>query len=372
MNILAIEPYYGGSHKAYIDGLSTASSHNWTVLTLPPYKWKWRMRHAAVTFANQIKELTAKGQCWDLIFCSDMLNLAEFKGLIPRQIRDLPCIAYFHENQLTYPVRRQSERDYQFAVTNMTTALAADKVWFNSAFHRDSFLDALLSFLKKMPDHQPFEAIEQIKQKSQVYPPGIEPIARRADRKPGPIRILWSARWEHDKNPEDFFQALKILKDSDIDFHLSVIGQQFRDVPEIFEWAHAYFKDHIEHWGYQKNRSDYLDVLRDTDVAVSTAQHEFFGIGIVEAIAAGAYPLLPQRLSYPEILGLGKTAGVEEFFYNGNSRHLADKLKDLAKQLEQNGSLWPKASVQAQGRVEKFKWKNLAPVLDKAFEKLIP
>ena len=132
-----------------------------------------------------------------------------------------------------------------------------------------------------------------------------------------------------------------------------------------------YFKDHIEHWGYRKSRSDYLAVLRDTDVVVSTAQHEFFGVSIVEAIAAGAYPLLPQRLSYPQILGLGQTAGVEEFFYNGNSRHLADKLKDLAKQLEQNASLWPKASVQAQGMVEKFKWKNLAPVLDKAFEKLI-
>ncbi|UCE50536.1 MAG: DUF3524 domain-containing protein [Phycisphaerales bacterium] len=35
MNIPALEPYYGGSHKAFIDGLSGASEHDWTVLALP-------------------------------------------------------------------------------------------------------------------------------------------------------------------------------------------------------------------------------------------------------------------------------------------------------------------------------------------------
>ena len=34
MKILMIEPYYGGSHKAFIDGLSAVSRHEWTVLTL--------------------------------------------------------------------------------------------------------------------------------------------------------------------------------------------------------------------------------------------------------------------------------------------------------------------------------------------------
>jgi len=33
---------------------------------------------------------------------------------------------------------------------------------------------------------------------------------------------------------------------------------------------------------------------------VSTAQHEFFGLAVVEAIAAGAFPVLPNRLVYPE------------------------------------------------------------------------
>ncbi len=148
MRILALEPYYGGSHKAFIDAWRKRSKHDWTLLTLPPFKWKWRMRHSAITFADLVKALSADSRQWDILFCSDMLNLAEFSALAPPAISALPSIVYFHENQLTYPVRFESERDYQFVLTNMTTALAADSVWFNSAFHRVSLLDALDKFLK--------------------------------------------------------------------------------------------------------------------------------------------------------------------------------------------------------------------------------
>jgi hypothetical protein len=78
MNILALEPYYGGSHQGLLDGLITRSRHHWTLLTLPPHKWKWRMRHAAVTFAEMAGAPQAAGQQWDVLFASDMLNLAEF------------------------------------------------------------------------------------------------------------------------------------------------------------------------------------------------------------------------------------------------------------------------------------------------------
>ncbi|MCK4752568.1 MAG: DUF3524 domain-containing protein [Planctomycetes bacterium] len=368
MKILALEPYYGGSHKAFIDGWSNLSKHSWTLLELAPYKWKWRMRHSAITFANQLSQYVTKGKKWDLIFCSDMLNLAEFLGLAPKTIKNLPAIVYFHENQLTYPVQLESERDYQFAMTNITTALAAKSVWFNSAFHRDSFLNALTVFLAKMPDHQPTDAVKKIKNKSLIYPPGVNDISKRQSRKPGPMRILWAARWEHDKNPEDFFEALKIIKIKGTNFRLSVIGEQFRETPDIFAWAKSYFTEHIDRWGYQPTRDEYEQALTETDIFVSTANHEFFGISVVEAVLAGAYPVLPKRLAYPEILKLEQDS-TEKFFYDGSVTALADKLTQLAKHVEKN-CLWNDNSDHLTELMQQYKWNNLAAVLDQAIEKI--
>ncbi len=367
MQILALEPYYGGSHQAFLEQWSSVSKHEWTILQLPAYKWKWRMRHSAVTFADAVAERVAQGQRWDRLWCSDMLNLAEFRGLAPQAVRDLPTVIYFHENQLTYPVRFESERDYQFAVTNMTGALAADVVWFNSSFHRDSFLEALDAFLKRMPDYQPKDVGERIRRKTHIHPPGVHRMPRRGARSPGPLRILWAARWEHDKNPGDFFAALRFLAARDVAFRVSAIGEQFRQSPEVFVQARREFADHIDRWGYQEGKAQYEAALCNADVFVSTARHEFFGLSAVEAVLAGAYPLLPQRLAYPEIFGLDEDEGVRPFFYDGPPRVLAERLAELAPRATQGLSLYEEAEP-LRRRLSRFEWPDLAAVLDQAIK----
>jgi glycosyltransferase involved in cell wall biosynthesis len=242
-------------------------------------------------------------------------------------------------------------------------------VWFNSAFHRDSFLEALILFLKKMPDYQSTDAVERIKDKAVVYPPGVRAIPGNGDRRAGPIRILWAARWEHDKNPGDFFEAMKILKSRDVDFRMSVIGEQFSEIPEIFEWARQYFAEHIDHWGYQESRAEYEETLTQADIFVSTAHHEFFGLTAVEAILAGAYPMLPKRLAYPELLKLGDNKNAEEFFYDGSVNHLANRLTALAERVKKGGLRTENARRMAES-MERFTWNNLAGTLDEAVDKV--
>ena len=77
MNILYVEPYYSGSHKQWIDSYKKYSSYNIDILSLPGIKWKWRMHGAAITLASKFNQLDKK---YDLIICSDMLNLPVFKS----------------------------------------------------------------------------------------------------------------------------------------------------------------------------------------------------------------------------------------------------------------------------------------------------
>ncbi len=328
------------------------------------------MRHSAVTFCNQVRQIETSGSEWDLIFCSDMLGLADFIALSSDHIQSLPSVSYFHENQITYPVRHERERDYHFAFSNMTTALASSQTWFNSEFHQNNFLSGLYDFLHRMPDYQPTDAVAQIREKARVRPPGIETFAPARNRGNKIPQLLWAARWEYDKAPQIFFKALEILKADKINFKISVIGGgNARQVSEVFEKAHTSLKDHILHWGYRESYADYLSVLRSCDIVVSTAEHEFFGISLLEAMAAGAYPLVPKRLSYPEILTDTNGKCIEPFFHDGTPEHLAAKLKTLISGIPSN-KLWQDVPLRGEDIANRYRWDKLAPRYDAALEEI--
>jgi glycosyltransferase involved in cell wall biosynthesis len=220
-----------------------------------------------------------------------------------------------------------------------------------------------------MPDHQPADAIDRIRQKSHIHPPGVGPWPERGQRRSGPLRILWAARWEHDKNPEDLFRALRILKARGIAFRVSVLGEQFRASPDVFAQAHSDFADQIDCWGYQEHRSDYTAALGRADVFVSTANHEFFGLSAVEATLAGAWPVLPRRLAYPEVFDGSNGDEPVPFFYDGTPEALAENLADAAQELTRGMSLYDRARDLRQ-QLKRFEWPILAPRLDDAIEQM--
>lgn len=129
-----------------------------------------------------------------------------------------------------------------------------------------------------------------------------------------------------DKRPDVFFEALMSLVQDKVPFVVSVLGEQFGEVPDEFAKYKEILADHIKHWGYAESRDEYFRVLGtatycDTlsqswlsrlgsaDVVVSTTDHEFFGVSIIEAIYSGCYPICPNRLVFPEYLP-------EEHLYN--------------------------------------------------------
>ena len=304
--LIILEPYFGGSHRIFLEGLQSHLNYSFQMLTLPAHGWKWRMRLAAPWFASQLQQspppLPDEDCC---LLCSTFVDVATLKALLPENLRKIPIATYFHENQFAYPVQANHERDMHFALTNLTTALASDRLAFNSAYNLETFLDGCRPVLKKAPDMTFPELEPLIRDKSIILPPPldfapIDAINNKPSNNESPI-ILWNHRWEHDKNPEQFFNSLFKLEQQGVDFKLIVLGQSFRQHPPVFEEAQKRLQHRIIHFGYAESREEYLQWLHRADLIVSTANHEFFGLSVIEAVRAGCRPLLPKRLAYPEL-----------------------------------------------------------------------
>lgn len=302
MDVLFLDAFHAGSHAAFARGYRQRSAHAVRLLTLPGVAWRWRMRGAALTFARQ---LVAVEQAPDVLLATDMLDLACLLALTRARTSRVPAAVYFHENQLTYPLPAGRERDTHLAFTNVTTALAADLVLFNSAFHREEFLGALPRFLRRFPDEHETGIVERIAEKSEVFPVGVD--LRRLDgyAKPkslGRPVILWNSRWDYDKGPDTFFAAVDALIAAGEEFDLIIAGESTLAEQPDFDAARERYGPRIRHFGYAPSFERYAQLLWEADIVVFAARQEFFGVAAVEAIYCGCIPLLPYRLNYPNLV----------------------------------------------------------------------
>ena len=308
MDILLIEPFFTGSHKAWAEGYRRNSRHRVELLTLPGRYWKWRMHGGAVSLARAYRQRATDP---DLILATDMLDLATFLALTRDRTAGIPIATYFHENQAAYPwspsdrdAARGSHRHYQFL--NYTSALAADLPLFNSRFNRDSFLEGIRELLHGSPDLPEEPALDGLATRCEVLPLGLDlaPFDEHAATGPAfdaPL-VLWNHRWEHDKNPDGFFRVLFRLAESGLDFRVAVLGEPPRSYPAIFDEARGRLGERIVHFGFTDSFADYARWLWAADILPVTSWHDFFGISVMEAVYCRTLPLLPHRQAYPEIL----------------------------------------------------------------------
>lgn len=302
LNIAYLEPFYGGSHKVFVDGLVEQSAHQIQLHTLPHRFWKWRTRGASLAFVKAIPDPSV----FDLVVASDLVNLAELQGLWPQKTN---TVLYMHENQLTYPLQNHVERDANYVMTDLLSAHSATQIAFNSHSHMNAFFEAVQQFSKRTPDCTPGWIVPALKKKSRVLYPGIylgNTAVLRQTEGPGdhgsPPVLLWNHRWEYDKVPQDFFHLLQRLQAEDFSFRLILLGDRAAAPPPALVEIKRRFSDQVLFCGYAKTKAEYVSWLQRGDIVISTAIQENFGISCIEAMNQGCFPLFPQRLSYPEIV----------------------------------------------------------------------
>lgn len=300
MRVLLLSAYEAVSHRYWAQSLmANLDDVSWTLLSLPPRHFAWRIRGNPLSW--MLKESTTLSQSFDVVLATSMVDLATLIGLFPH-LGQAKKVVYFHENQFAYPESSDQMPQVEAKMVNLYTAFAADSVVFNSAYNRDSFIDGARAFLKKMPENLPAaKPLEALRKRAHVLPVPIPCPSRNKFRQQAiPQCIVWNHRWEYDKNPNDFFEVLFDLSTAGVAFELAVLGQRFRQSPEIFEEAEQRLAKHIIAWGPQPE-VEYRELLDSAGIVVSTTWHEFQGLAIMEAAQHGALPLVPDRLCFPAL-----------------------------------------------------------------------
>lgn len=310
--ILLLSAYDAESHQCWRQSLEQILEADITTLALPARFFSWRVRGNPLTWWLSERETLARP--WDAIITTSMVDIATLKGLVPN-LAATPTLVYFHENQFDYPVTDRAHSSVEPKITSIYTALAADRVLFNSQYNRETFLIGARQLLRKMPDGVSGDVAGQIESNSDVLPVPIadewfelakarrqkQAVSKSDDN--APKQILWNHRWEYDKGPDLLLAIVKqvVTQFPPGHFQWHIVGQQFRQVPKAF----AEIKTLLERanmlgaWGYQ-TKGDYCRLLGESDIVLSTALHDFQGLSVCEAVAAGCVPVLPARVAYPE------------------------------------------------------------------------
>ena len=301
--VLLLSAYEADSHRHWREQLEQGlEDFDWQVLSLPPRHFAWRVRGNPLYWSISERELLEAG--YDLVLATSMVDIATLRGLVPA-LASIPTIVYFHENQFAYPDNRGRHGLLEPQMVSLYGALAADRLVFNSAFNMNTFLDGCAQMLGRFPDRVPVGIPKVLAAKSEVL---AVPLRFDAVQQPlqatvtEPLQIVWNHRWEYDKGPAELLQIAEAIVGLNVSFVLHVVGQQFRQCPEEFEALHTLLEqnDALGHWGFIEQRNDYVQLLRGSQVVLSTALHDFQGLSMLEACAAGCTPVAPARLVYPE------------------------------------------------------------------------
>jgi glycosyltransferase involved in cell wall biosynthesis len=355
LKVFLVSGFHGGSHRTWAEGYLAASSHDVHLVSLPGSFWKWRLAGGFVSLAESVVELAEQVGPPDVILATSMVDVAGLRGLVDPRLGTTPMAVYMHENQVTYPATGRTRLEQHHGLVTWTSLVAADSVAFNSEFHRTSLLEALPGFLRTFPDEHQSGLLGAVAEKSSVLPVGCSLRALHHGPKVSPPIVLWNHRWDDDKDPAGFLDIATRLIGTGRSFGVALAGERMVDQRSALATEVAGLGDTLMVDAFLQ-RDEYEAVLAASSIVVSTALQEFFGISVVEAIHSGAFPVLPDRLVYPERIP-GPLR--DRCLYRSASHAvelIGNAITDEAMRAETVAML--------SGTTDRFDWAQVAPLYD--------
>ena len=311
LDILALEPFFGGGRRHMLETLIHYSRHRWTLLKLPPRRIERRLTAAAHWFAEQLSRHWV-GRV-DLLFTSEALNLADLYRLMP-QLSSKPSVVYFHSNQLPH---QHVKSDNPLDTANLNTATAASEIWFNSMFHLQDFFGRAAALVTRHPELSGRDPMPELGGKSQLMPPPVDfnlinelvahgPPARDerqifVDTRDANVKVL-NAALQHINRRGEKYKLVTIGPVEDLDPE-----QPRMTLPETDEAAHVM-------------------AMLQSRIFVSAKDGCPCDYRAVRALAAGCWPIVPHSGCYPELL---PKKIHNHTMYDGTGGDLAGRIQDV-------------------------------------------
>jgi hypothetical protein len=311
LDILALEPFFGGARRHMLETLVRFSRHRWTLLKLPPRRMERRLTAAA----NWFSELLTRH--WvghvDLLFTSEAMNLSHLLRLTPELARH-PSVVYFHDNQL--PELSDDHVDRPLDLVNLGTAQAATEVWFNSVYHKRTFMIRAAALVERHPELTSRSPMPELHRKARLMPPPVDlnfvhefQSAEKIHRNPRTVFVE-----TRDANMSLLNGALELLRRRVVPHTLVTVGPVDDLDPQAVRWTLS-----------ENDEVGQVRAMMESGVVLSARPEASSDYQVVRALVAGCRPVLPDGGTYPEILPevLHRTC-----LYDVDAELLADRLQE--------------------------------------------
>jgi glycosyltransferase involved in cell wall biosynthesis len=385
VRIYYFEPDLHGHRKAYLEGFRKYSRHEIVTFPLPERRKNQPRRLNILPFLEKVshQQTQALGKVRSdevaadrvgALITTDPLSLCDFYGLGRQWFAGIPSVIIFHE--LMFSRSLQQRQTYQQETFSLLySLLAADRLLFTSANHKEACFDSLPPVLQQLPEFPGRNRVlEILEKKARILHPGIPlrelDLASHNQVKYKSPTILWNQRWEPNKQPELFLQTLYRLAGEGMDFGVILCGSRPAEngsgeagsVESLFEEARMRLGSRVFHCGFVRSRAEYANLLWSSDIVISTAEVDYFPNAIIEAAYCDCYPLTPDRLDYPSLYPLDQK---DRFIYR-DTEDLYSRLKILLMDPLEIGSAALHESML------KFDWERAVKEHDREFATLVP